>query len=397
MIAGLDHPTTGTVRAGERVLNDLLLRERDLSFVFQTYALYPHRTAYDNIAFPLEVAGVPRAEIDRRVQETAELLGLGKLLSRRPKQLSGGERQRVALGRAIVRQPRFFLFDEPLSNLDAPLRASMRRELKRLHGRLGTTFIYVTHDQDEALSLSDRVAVLRGGRILQVASPTRIYDQPANTFVGSFFGSPAMNVVHGSLAKAGSAIQIGTWRVPLDGAIAEESARGVLIGIRPEHVRLRSDPTTGWLGTVTFAETHGSVTHVEVALDDTAARGPGARRLRFSSRRPCCRQRRGEAPARVRRSWRPTDVGAGVHREVTEQPHVVIVGGGFGGLAAARALGDALANDFRAVDPRAARILLVEAAPTILTSFPRGLRLAAERSLQRLGVETRVNPPPCAP
>ena len=269
LIAGLDHPTTGTVRAGERVLNDLLPRERDVSFVFQTYALYPHRTAYDNIAFPLEVAGVPRAEINRRVQETAELLGLGELLSRRPRQLSGGERQRVALGRAIVRQPRFFLFDEPLSNLDAPLRASMRRELKRLHGRLGTTFIYVTHDQDEALSLSDRVAVLRGGRILQVASPTRIYDQPANTFVGSFFGSPAMNVVHGSLAKAGSAIQIGTCRVPLDGAIAEESARGVLIGIRPEHVRLRSDPTTGWLGTVTFAETHGSATHVEVALDDT--------------------------------------------------------------------------------------------------------------------------------
>ena len=172
LIAGLDQPTTGTVRVGDRVLNDLAPRERDVSFVFQTYALYPHRTAYDNIAFPLEVAGVPRDDIDRRVKETAELLGLTDLLSRRPKQLSGGERQRVALGRAIVRKPRIFLFDEPLSNLDAPLRASMRKELKRLHAQLATTFIYVTHDQDEALSLSDQIAVLREGRVLQVAPPT---------------------------------------------------------------------------------------------------------------------------------------------------------------------------------------------------------------------------------
>ena len=268
LIAGLDQPTTGTVRAGDRVLNDLAPRERDVSFVFQTYALYPHRTAYDNIAFPLEVAGVPRDDIDRRVKETAELLGLTDLLSRRPKQLSGGERQRVALGRAIVRKPRIFLFDEPLSNLDAPLRASMRKELKRLHAQLATTFIYVTHDQDEALSLSDQIAVLREGRVLQVAPPTRIYDHPINTFVGSFFGSPPMNIVPGILEKDGSAIQIGNRNFSLDGAIKEEFARDVLIGIRPEHVQVRSDPTTGWPGTVTFSEVHGSMTHVEVELDD---------------------------------------------------------------------------------------------------------------------------------
>ena len=268
LIAGFDHPTTGTVRAGARALGDLPPRDRDIAFVSQAYALYPHCSAYDNIAFPLEVARVPRPEIDRRVRKTAALLGLTELLSRRPRQLSGGGRQRVALGRAIVRQPRCFLFDEPLSNLDSPLRASMRKELKRLHKHLGTTFIYVTHDQDEALSLSDQIAVLREGRMLQVASPTRIYNQPVNTFVGSFFGSPAMNVVPGILEKDGSAIQIGNRNFQLDGAIQEEFARDVLIGIRPEHLHVRSDPTTGWPGTVIFTETHGSVTHVEVEFDD---------------------------------------------------------------------------------------------------------------------------------
>ena len=268
LIAGLDQPTTGTVRAGDRVLNDLGPRERDVSFVFQTYALYPHHTAYDNIAFPLEVDRVPRDDIDRRVKETASLLGLTDLLSRRPQQLSGGECQRVVWARAIVKKPPIVLFDAPLSNLDAPLRASMRKELTQLHAQLGTTFIYVTHDQNDALSLSDQIAVLREGRVLQVATPTRIYDHPINTFVGAFFGSPAMNVVPGILEKDGSAIQIGNRNFPLDGAIEEEFVRDILIGIRPEHVQLRQDQTTGWPGTVILSEVHGNMIHVEVELDD---------------------------------------------------------------------------------------------------------------------------------
>ena len=268
LIAGLEEPTTGTLRSGERVLNDLAPRERDVAFVFQTYALYPHRSVYDNIAFPLEVAKVPGAEIKRRVEETAELLGLTPLLSKRPKALSGGERQRVALGRAIVRKPKLFLFDEPLSNLDAPLRASMRKELKRLHSTLGTTFVYVTHDQEEALSLSDTIAVLRDGRVLQVGAPGEIYDRPVNTFVASFFGSPPMNLTPGILEKDGCAIQIGPRSFQVDGMIDEIYARDIIVGVRPEHVRLRPDPTSGWPGTVTFAESHGGVTHVEVQLDD---------------------------------------------------------------------------------------------------------------------------------
>jgi multiple sugar transport system ATP-binding protein len=190
IIAGLEEPSSGTLHLGERLLNPLPPHRRDIAFVFQTYALYPHRTVAANLAFPLELARVPRAEIHRRVEQTAAMLGLAPLLAKHPRQLSGGERQRVALGRAIIRQPRLFLFDEPLSNLDAMLRAHMRRELKRLHRQLATTFIYVTHDQEEALSLSDRLAILRDGRIQQCGAPRELYDQPANRFVASFFGNP---------------------------------------------------------------------------------------------------------------------------------------------------------------------------------------------------------------
>ena len=267
LIAGLEEPTTGTIRAGERLLNDLAPRDRDVAFVFQTYALYPHRTAYGNIAFPLEVSNVPRDEIARRVSETAELLGLTPVLSKRPKQLSGGERQRVALGRAIVRKPQLFLLDEPLSNLDAPLRASMRQELRRLHATLGTTFIYVTHDQEEALALSDRIAVLHDGRIVQVGSPDEIYGLPRNTFVASFFGNPPINLVPGILEKDGFAVQMGPRSFQLAGAVDETYVRDVIVGLRPEHVRMHPDATTGWPGTVTSAESRGSATHVEVQLD----------------------------------------------------------------------------------------------------------------------------------
>ena len=267
LIAGLERPTTGTLWASDQRLNDLTPRERDVAFVFQTYALYPHRTVFDNIAFPLEMAKVSREKITHRVQETAALLNLTPLLSRRPRQLSGGERQRVALGRAIVRKPRFFLFDEPLSNLDAPLRASMRRELKRLHRHLGTTFIYVTHDQEEALSLSDRIAVLHDGRVEQCAAPAVVYEEPATTFVASFFGNPPMNLVPAILEKDGVAVEIGNRMIPLNGTIDEIYVRDVTVGIRPEHVRVLPGTETGWRATVTFVESRGGMSTVEVTAE----------------------------------------------------------------------------------------------------------------------------------
>ena len=267
LIAGLETPTTGEFWAGDQRLNGLAPRERDVAFVFQTYALYPHRTVFDNIAFPLEMAKVPREKITRRVEETAALLNLTPLLSRRPGQLSGGERQRLALGRAIVRKPRFFLFDDPLSNLDAQMRASMRRELKRLHGHLGTTFIYVTHDQEEALSLSDRIAVLRDGRIEQCATPAVVYEEPATTFVASFFGNPPMNLVPAILEKDGVAVEIGNRVIELHGTIDETYARDVTVGVRPEHVRVLPGTETGWRATVTFVESRGGMSTVEVTAE----------------------------------------------------------------------------------------------------------------------------------
>jgi multiple sugar transport system ATP-binding protein len=195
MIAGLDEATGGTISIGDRAVNDLPPAERDLAMVFQNYALYPHMTVRRNMAFALELRKVARAEIDRRVGETAETLGLRDLLERRPKELSGGQRQRVALGRAIVRQPLAFLFDEPLSNLDARLRIQMRAELKRLHRRLRTTSIYVTHDQEEAMTLGDRVVVMKDGAIQQVGRPLDVYERPANRFVAGFMGMPPMNLL----------------------------------------------------------------------------------------------------------------------------------------------------------------------------------------------------------
>jgi len=197
MVAGLEKPTSGAIRIGNRVVNDVSARERDIAMVFQNYALYPHMTVARNLAYPLRQRRMPRREIARRVQEVAEMLSLEELLKRRPAQLSGGQRQRVAMGRALVREPEVFLLDEPLSNLDAKLRIQMRAELKRLHARLGITTIYVTHDQVEAMTLGDRLAVISDGKLQQLGDPQEVYDHPANVFVAGFIGSPPMNLLRG--------------------------------------------------------------------------------------------------------------------------------------------------------------------------------------------------------
>ncbi len=272
IIAGLEEPTRGTIRHGNVELTGLPPHRRDIAFVFQSYALYPHRTVARNLSFPLELAGKSGKEIARLVSETAEMLGLTPLLEKLPRQLSGGERQRVALGRAIIRHPKLFLFDEPLSNLDAVLRGQMRRELKRLHERLKTTFIYVTHDQEEALSLSDRVAILREGRIQQCGTPRALYEQPANAFVAAFFGSPPMNFVAGRIEQEGGQCRVamGSHRQALPGGLAL-SPRNVSAGIRPEHLRLGRAPTpNSWPMKVGLVEPHGGQVYVE--LEDAGLR-----------------------------------------------------------------------------------------------------------------------------
>jgi multiple sugar transport system ATP-binding protein len=229
MIAGLDEATGGALSIGDRRVDDLPPADRDLAMVFQNYALYPHMTVRRNMAFALELRKVPKAEIERRVGDTAETLGLRDLLERRPKELSGGQRQRVALGRAIVRQPQAFLFDEPLSNLDARLRIQMRAELKRLHRRLRTTSIYVTHDQEEAMTLGDRVVVMKDGAIQQVGRPLDVYERPANRFVAGFMGMPPMNLIPGRIAAAG--FDGAGLRIPLTAP-----AGPAVLGLRPEHL-----------------------------------------------------------------------------------------------------------------------------------------------------------------
>lgn len=269
LIAGLEEPTTGTLRVGDRVLNGLAPSERGVGFVFQNCTLHLHRTVFENIAFSLQMGRHLNDEVTRRVRETADLLGLTSLLAQRLGQLSDSERQRVALGYAIVSKPHLFLFDEPLSKFDAPLRASMSRELKRLHAHLGTTFVYVTHDQEDALLLSDQIAVLRDGTIQQCGSPSQIYREPANTFVASFFGRPSINLVPAILEKDGAAVQIGIRSIQLAGIIEENYCRDVTVGIRPEHVRLSRDVASGWRGHVTFAESRDGVARVEVEVEGT--------------------------------------------------------------------------------------------------------------------------------
>jgi multiple sugar transport system ATP-binding protein len=243
MIAGLEHITGGEIRIGGKVVNDMPPKARDIAMVFQNYALYPHMTVRDNMAFSLQLAKLDKAAIDQKVQRAAEILGLQTYLDRFPRQLSGGQRQRVAMGRAIVRDPEVFLFDEPLSNLDAKLRVAMRSELKELHQRLRTTSIYVTHDQIEAMTMGDKIVVMRDGRIEQTGSPLELYDHPANQFVAGFIGSPAMNFLPGTVRRAnGSAfveLKDGT-RVPAPPSSAQEG-QPVIFGTRPEHLSLAND------------------------------------------------------------------------------------------------------------------------------------------------------------
>jgi multiple sugar transport system ATP-binding protein len=243
MIAGLEQITDGTVRIGGEVVNTLPPKDRDVAMVFQNYALYPHMSAYDNMAFALKMRGVGKAEIERRVGSAARVLGLAEVLGKKPRTLSGGQRQRVAMGRAIVREPQAFLMDEPLSNLDAKLRVEMRAEISRIQRDLGVTTIYVTHDQVEAMTMGDRVAVMRGGHLQQVASPQELYDRPANLFVAEFIGSPAMNLVRATLARTDGAFQVRFGDVGLTLPDALHSARPalstyegkqVVVGIRPE-------------------------------------------------------------------------------------------------------------------------------------------------------------------
>src|SRR5436305_4851479 len=244
MVAGLESITSGEVLIGDKVVNDLAPMDRDIAMVFQNYALYPHMSVYDNMAFGLKMRKFAKPDIAKRVQEAAEILGIQELLRRKPRQLSGGQRQRVALGRAIVRQPQVFLFDEPLSNLDAKLRVQMRVELKKLHLRLGTTAIYVTHDQVEAMTLGDRVVVMKDGVVQQVGEPLELYNQPANRFVAGFIGSPAMNFANVTLAENGGhpVAEAPGLSITLPDALAARArakvGRKATLGIRPEDVHI---------------------------------------------------------------------------------------------------------------------------------------------------------------
>ncbi len=261
MIAGLETISGGEVSIGSRVVNNVLPKDRDIAMVFQNYALYPHKNVADNMGFPLKLKGAPESEIEAKVRKAAEILDLGKLLDRYPKQLSGGQRQRGAMGRAIVRDPQVFLFDEPLSNLDAKLRVTMRVEIKELHQRLKTTTIYVTHDQIEAMTMADKIVVMRDGLVEQIGAPLELYDRPANVFVAGFIGSPAMNFVHGKLAimdgETAFVSDKGTvLPVPAGTAVHSEP---VVYGIRPEHIEHRSE---GLAATISVLEPTGSETQI---------------------------------------------------------------------------------------------------------------------------------------
>ena len=244
MIAGLEEITSGEIRIGERRVNDVPPKERDIAMVFQNYALYPHMTVRQNLAFSLMLAKQDKATIDQKVGRAAEILALSALMDRYPRQLSGGQRQRVAMGRAIVRDPQVFLYDEPLSNLDAKLRVAMRSELKELHQRLKTTSVYVTHDQIEAMTMGDRIVVMKDGRIEQVGSPLDLYDHPTNVFVAGFIGSPSMNFVPATLRRQGGAASLvlddGTTLAAPRGAGGSDG-QPVVLGTRPEHLRLASE------------------------------------------------------------------------------------------------------------------------------------------------------------
>jgi multiple sugar transport system ATP-binding protein len=259
MVAGLEEITSGAIRIGQRIVNDVAPKDRDIAMVFQNYALYPHMTVYKNMAFGLKLRGMPRGEIDTRVRQAAGVLGIADLLDRKPKALSGGQRQRVAVGRAIVRNPQAFLFDEPLSNLDAKLRVEMRAELKRLHRDLKTTTIYVTHDQEEAMTLGSRICVMKGGIVQQCGAPLEVFGSPANRFVAGFIGTPPMNFLTGTLAgqDGGLWFDEGSQRLALTAQqasrLAAHAGRQVVLGIRPGAMSLRPDGRYAGAGNVLTA------------------------------------------------------------------------------------------------------------------------------------------------
>jgi sn-glycerol 3-phosphate transport system ATP-binding protein len=267
MVAGLERPSAGRIVLDGADIADRDPAARDIAMVFQNYALYPHMNVFDNMAYGLRIRGLPRAEIKRRVDEAAGLLGLDALLKRKPRQLSGGQRQRVAMGRAIVREPKLFLFDEPLSNLDASLRVQMRGEIRRLQHRLGVTSLYVTHDQTEAMTLGDRLLVLHQGRMAQLDTPMAVFAQPADTYVAGFIGAPAMNLLPALLARDGHAAQLKSGPLlPLtDGRRARPDGTGLTIGIRPEHL-VAAD--AGLTGQVDLVERLGSESVAHLRLDD---------------------------------------------------------------------------------------------------------------------------------
>jgi len=271
MLAGLETATSGNIYIGDNCVNEVPPRDRDVAMVFQSYALYPHMTVAGNIAYPLRVRQVPRHEIPSRVQKVAALLGIGELLERRPKELSGGQRQRVALARAIVRQPRVFLMDEPLSNLDAKLRLYMRRELKRLQYELGTTTLYVTHDQAEAMTLAHRVAVMDAGKLQQFDTPLNIYQRPANKFVAGFMGSPSMNFLDGRIDHASRKFVSQGLALDLGGQILSHlhGCENVTLGVRPEDVRLSVTAFAGGIPAgIYVTEALGNETFASLNLGD---------------------------------------------------------------------------------------------------------------------------------
>ncbi|HVJ36667.1 MAG TPA: sn-glycerol-3-phosphate ABC transporter ATP-binding protein UgpC [Stenotrophomonas sp.] len=270
MIAGLEDITSGTLRIGDRVVNDVAPKDRDIAMVFQSYALYPHMTVRENLAFGLKLRGQPAAVIEERVRNAAQLLGLSDMLDKLPKAMSGGQRQRVALGRAMVRESSVFLLDEPLSNLDAKLRHSVRTEIAQLHRKLGTTMVYVTHDQVEAMTLGQRIVVLNAGVIQQIDTPMALYERPANLFVAGFLGSPAMNVLRGVIGEDGLQMADGR-RVPLSGTPAPLQSRGreVLVGIRPEHLQpAGAGDTVAFEARIEGLEPVGNEIFVNLALDE---------------------------------------------------------------------------------------------------------------------------------
>jgi len=313
MTAGLEKVTEGDIRFEGQRINDIHPRDRDIAMVFQSYALYPQMKVYDNIAFGLQVRKEPRADIDRKVKEAAEILDLGPYLDRYPRALSGGQRQRVAMGRALVRHPKVFLFDEPLSNLDAKLRAQMRLQIRRIHDQLDTTTIYVTHDQIEAMTMADDIVVMRGGKIEQMGSPETIYDAPVNCFVADFVGSPSINFLDGVVERDGidgaASVRFADQALPLPADNAVETGRRLRVGLRPLDIDVIADESgagasagadvradagagastadhgaaAGTLkGTVEFVENTGAESHVHARFGDTVLRAVSPQRLRLA-------------------------------------------------------------------------------------------------------------------